>query len=92
MKNVRKYTDHEELIVAILNDLVNKIVVHALDKSSGRRKLKFTTRRLALSILPMRTALFLTVDLVCRTQKRKQPDNKKRRHSRKTVPPFYKNT
>ena len=40
LKNVRKYTDPEELTVEILNDLVDKIVVHAPDKSSGHRKQK----------------------------------------------------
>ena len=36
-KNVRKYTDPEELTAEILNDLVDQIVVHAPDKSSGHR-------------------------------------------------------
>ena len=36
----RKYTDPEELTAEILNDLVDKIVVHAPDKSSGHRKQK----------------------------------------------------
>ena len=40
LKNVRKYTDPEELTAEILNDLVDKIVVHAPDKSSGHRKQK----------------------------------------------------
>lgn len=35
LKNVRKYTDPEELTAEILNNLVDKIVVHAPDKSSG---------------------------------------------------------
>lgn len=39
-KNVRKYTDPEELTAEILNDLVDQIVVHAPDKSSGHRKQK----------------------------------------------------
>ena len=40
LKNVRKYTDPEELTAEILNDLVDKIVVHAPDKSSSHRKQK----------------------------------------------------
>ena len=40
LKNVRKYTDPQELTAEILNDLVDKIVVHAPDKSSGHRKQK----------------------------------------------------
>ncbi len=38
LKNVRKYTDPEELTAEILNDLVDKIIVPAPDKSSGHRK------------------------------------------------------
>ncbi len=40
LRNVRKYTDPKELTAEILNDLVDKIVVHAPDKSSGHRKQK----------------------------------------------------
>lgn len=40
LRNVRKYTDPQELTAEILNDLVDKIVVHAPDKSSGHRKQK----------------------------------------------------
>lgn len=40
LKNVRKYTDPQELTAEILNDLVDQIVVHAPDKSSGHRKQK----------------------------------------------------
>ena len=35
LKNVRKYTDPQELTAEILNDLVDKNVAHAPDKSSG---------------------------------------------------------
>ena len=38
--NVRKYTDPQELTSELLNDLVDKIIVHAPDKSSGHRKQK----------------------------------------------------
>ena len=40
LKNVRKYTDPEKLTAEILNDLIDKIVVHAPDKSNGHRKQK----------------------------------------------------
>jgi len=34
-ENVRKYTDPPKLTAEIPNDLVDKIVMHAPDKSSG---------------------------------------------------------
>ena len=40
LKSVRKYTDPEELTAEMLNELVDKIIVHAPDKSSGHRKQK----------------------------------------------------
>ncbi|NBI69205.1 DUF4368 domain-containing protein [Pseudoflavonifractor sp. 60] len=40
LKSVRKYTNPEELTAEMLNELVNKIIVHAPDKSSGHRKQK----------------------------------------------------
>ncbi len=40
LKNVRKYTDPEKLTAEILNNLVDKIVIHVPDKSSGHRKQK----------------------------------------------------
>ena len=40
LRNVRKYTDPEELTAEILNDLVDRIVVPAPDKSCGHRKQK----------------------------------------------------
>ncbi len=40
LKNVRKYTDPKELTPELLNDLVDKIVIHAPDKSNGKRKQK----------------------------------------------------
>lgn len=40
LENVRKYTDPKELTAELLNDLVEKIVIHAPDKSSGKRKQK----------------------------------------------------
>lgn len=40
LRNVRKYIDTTELIAEILNDLVDKIVIHAPDKNSGHGKRK----------------------------------------------------
>ena len=40
LRNVRKYTDPKELTSELLNDLVDKIVIHALDKSCGKRRQK----------------------------------------------------
>ena len=37
---VRKYTDLSELTPEIMHEFIEKIVVHAPDKSSGRRKQK----------------------------------------------------
>lgn len=51
MKNVRKYTDPEELTAEILNDLVDKIMVHAPDKSSGHRKQKIKIYYTAAGII-----------------------------------------
>ena len=51
LKNVRKYTDPEELTAEILNDLVDKIVVHAPDKSSGHRKQKIEIYYKAVGII-----------------------------------------
>ena len=51
LKNVRKYTDPEKLTAEILNDLVDKIVVHAPDKSSGHRKQKIEIYYKAVGII-----------------------------------------
>ena len=40
LKNVRKYTDPEELTAEMVNTLIDRIEVHAPDKSSGKRKQK----------------------------------------------------
>ena len=40
LRNVRKYTDPKELTAELLNDLVDKIIIHAPDKSSGKRRQK----------------------------------------------------
>lgn len=51
LKNVRKYTDPKELTAELLNDLVDKIVIHALDKSSGHRKQKIEIYYKAVEII-----------------------------------------
>lgn len=38
LKEVKKYTDFDELTPGILRDLIEKIVVHVPDKSSGHRR------------------------------------------------------
>lgn len=38
LRSVRRYTDPEELTAEMLNDLVDRIVIHAPDKSSGKRR------------------------------------------------------
>ena len=40
LKNIRKYTDPEELAAEMVNELIDKIIVHTPDKSSGHRKQK----------------------------------------------------
>ena len=40
LRNVRKYTDPKELTSELLNDLVDRIVIHAPDKSCGKRRQK----------------------------------------------------
>ena len=53
--NVRKYTDPEELTPEMLNDLVDKIVVHAPDKSSGHRTQKIEIYYNAVGIIDLPT-------------------------------------
>lgn len=38
LKAVKKYADFEELTPGMLRDLIEKIVVHVPDKSSGHRR------------------------------------------------------
>ncbi|MEA4994848.1 MAG: recombinase family protein [Oscillibacter sp.] len=40
LATVRKYTDIQELTPTILNEFISKIIIHAPDKSSGKRKQK----------------------------------------------------
>lgn len=40
LETVRKYTDIQKLTPTILNEFISKIVIHAPDKSSGKRKQK----------------------------------------------------
>lgn len=51
LQNVRKYTEPEKLTAEILNDLVDKIVIHAPDKSSGHRKQKIEIYYKAVGII-----------------------------------------
>lgn len=51
LKNVRKYTDPEGLTAEMLNDLVDKIIVHAPDKSSGHRRQKIEIYYKAVGII-----------------------------------------
>ena len=53
--NVRKYTDPQELTSELLNDLVDKIIVHAPDKSSGHRKQKIEIYYNAVGIINLPT-------------------------------------
>ncbi len=53
--NVRKYTDPQELTPELLNDLVDKIIVHAPDKSSGHRKQKIEIYYNAVGIIDLPT-------------------------------------
>ena len=55
LANVRKYTDPEELTPEMLNDLVDKIVVHAPDKSSGHRTQKIEIYYNAVGIIDLPT-------------------------------------
>ena len=54
--NVRKYTDPQELTAQMVNDLVDKIIVHAPDKSSGHRKQKIEIYYNAVGIIDLPTA------------------------------------
>ena len=56
LANVRKYTDPEELTAEMLNDLVDKILVHAPDKSDGHRKQKIEIYYNAVGIINLPTA------------------------------------
>lgn len=55
LKNVRKYTDPEELTAEMINELIDKIIVHAPDKSSGHRKQKIEIYYKAVGIINIAT-------------------------------------
>lgn len=55
LKNVRKYTDPEELTAEMVNELIDKILVHAPDKSSGHRKQKIEIYYKAVGIINIAT-------------------------------------
>ena len=70
LKNVRKYTNPEELTAEMLNDLIDKILVHAPDRSSGQRTQKIEIYYKAVDIIEI-------PDLdECFTAKMKQKDSK----------------
>lgn len=51
LKNVRKYTDPEELTAEMLNDLIDKILVHAPDRSNGQRTQKIEIYYKAVGVI-----------------------------------------
>ena len=57
LKSVRKYTDPEELTAEMLNELVDKIIVHAPDKSSGHRRQKIEIYYKAAGIIDIADGL-----------------------------------
>lgn len=70
LKNVRKYTNPEELTAEMLNDLIDKILVRAPDRSSGQRTQKIEIYYKAVGIIEI-------PDLdECFTAKMKQKDSK----------------
>lgn len=70
LKNVRKYTDPEELTAEMLNDLIDKILVHAPDRSNGQRTQKIEIYYKAVGIIEI-------PDLdKCIAAKMKQKDSK----------------
>lgn len=56
LENVRKYTDISELTPTILNEFISKIVVHAPDKSSGKRTQEIDIFYNAVRIINIPTA------------------------------------
>lgn len=82
LRNVRKYTDPEELTAEMLNDLVAKIVIHAPDKSSRKRRQrsKFTTRLPESSIFILMIVLLRMVEKSV-GKKAKPPNNAEWRYS-----------
>lgn len=62
LKNVRKYTDSQELTAELLNDLVDKIIVHAPDKSSGHRKQKIEIYYKAVGIINIADDEYVALD------------------------------
>ncbi len=55
LANVRKYADPQELTAQMVNDLVDKIVVYAPDKSSGHRRQKIEIYYNAVGIIDLPT-------------------------------------
>ena len=72
LKNVRKYTDPTELTAELLNDLVDKIVVHAPYKSSGHRKQKIEIYYKAVGIINIADEYCVALDGRLGMQNRKK--------------------
>ena len=53
LKNVRKYTDPETLTAEMVNELIDRIIVHAPDKSSGHRRQKVEIYYKAVGLINM---------------------------------------
>jgi DNA invertase Pin-like site-specific DNA recombinase len=62
LKKVRKYTDPETLTAELLNDLVDRIVIHAPDKSSGHRKQKIEIYYKAVGVIDISDDLCISPD------------------------------
>ncbi len=62
LENVRKYTDPSELTSEMVNELIDKILVHAPDKSSGHRKQKIEIYYKAVGIINIATDDELTAE------------------------------
>lgn len=72
LKNVRKYTNPTELTAEIVNDLIDKIVVHAPDKSSGHRRQKVDIYYKAVGIINIADDLTVASDGRGQWRKEKQ--------------------
>lgn len=62
LKNIRKYPAPKELTPELLNDLVDKIIVHAPDKSSGHRKQKIEIYYKAVGIINITNNEYIALD------------------------------
>ena len=72
LENVRKYTDPQELSAELLNDLIDKIVVHAPDRSTGKRRQKVEIFYKAVGIINIDDDLYAELDTKGKAEKVKQ--------------------